>query len=231
MQGVTFSTVTNCKFTPERCAIFIEDPSYPCQVKPFIPQETGGWIAARNEKKFEEYYRENIKLTKMIDNKSSMMERKASSLITDLHEVSDSDSDCRTKTKSSSSMKSKLQELGSFKSLKSKDTDSTNECSCLDTKAKSLIQTIKGVIIRNILVSSGRGGITVCRLAQAWVENSTFCNLMYGIRCLNSSKCVIMKNVIHGCEMTGIFMRDHSHGLIAGNQIYSNGEAGEILFK
>ncbi|CAC5395306.1 FBXO10 [Mytilus coruscus] len=48
----------------------------------------------------------------------------------------------------------------------------------------------------------------------------------YGIRCIQNSEVVILKNEIHHCRTSGIFMRLAASCVIAGNDIHSNCEAG-----
>lgn len=225
LQGVGYSSITNCEFKPDRFAIFVEEPLFQFHLRPpRTMDEVGGWVAALNEKKFDEYYCRHIKEKCRKRNGDKEMKKSKSflSCITESDlSLSDSDaSEVRSKTKSCLSRKSRVNSLGSLKS------DNGTEKETVDAQTKVLLKAIQGVVIRNIKVTGGKGGVTLCRMGQAWIENSTFSNLSYGIRCLQNSKCVVLNNKIHSCDTTGIFIRDHSVALIAGNQIFANGEAG-----
>ena len=66
----------------------------------------------------------------------------------------------------------------------------------------------------------------VRRLGSAWIECNEISNVTYGVRCIGNSKVVVLTNFIHNCNTSGLFFRDRSGGLVAGNVISRNGEAG-----
>ena len=227
LQGVSISNISNTEFKPDRFAIFVEEPLFQLHPRTTVEatmNDIGGWVAALNEKKFEEYYRTTIKggsLKRKIG--SELIEKSIACLSDSDLSLSDSDDEIRAKVKSGLSRKKS--KVGSLKTDKSSRTN--EEDAVLDAQAKYLLKATQGVIISNVKISNGRGGLTICRMGQAWIENSTFHNLSYGVRCLQNSKCVLLNNKIYSCDTTGIFMRDHSVAFIAGNQIFTNGEAGE----
>ena len=218
LKGVGFSAITNCLFKPERFAIFVEEAPYHVRVRQ-IHEESGGWIAAANEKQFEQYY------SKFVNNTSSKRPS-VSGLSADLHQREYMISDSEVCDSDTNTIEARFRDKGYIpqKNL-SENSGKRNEV-LLDDQAKYFIRNVQGPVIRNVKISNGRGGITVCRLGQVWVENSDFHDLVYGIRCLQNSKAVILNNKIHSCETSGIFMREHATALVAGNHVFSNSEAG-----
>ena len=89
-----------------------------------------------------------------------------------------------------------------------------------------MLKTTPGVIVQNVRICNGHGGVMIGRIGQIWTEKSVYCNLSYSVRCLQSSKCMLFQNRFYNCNTTGIFMKDHSVGFIAGNEIYENTETG-----
>ena len=230
LQGIGYSSISCCEFTPNCFAILVEEPLFQFMHRPsVIPEYVGGWVDAVNEKRFEEFYKQCIKggsLKRKTTSELQKIQSSASPAYDSDYSITDSESD----TAKTGRPWSKKNRVNSLKSLDNSAKDG-EETPVLDSNVKQLISSLQGVIIRNIKVSNGRGGITVCRMGRAWIENSTFHDLAYGIRCLQNSKCVILNNKIHSCDTTGIFMRDHSCGLVAGNQVFSNGEAGIFYIK
>jgi len=228
LQGVGYSSITSSDFTPNRVAILIEEPLFQFPVRPSIlPEHVGGWMAASNEKAFTEYYSSCIKggcskrnIQPEVSSKSVLPPSSTPVLIDS--DYSDTEENNTTRTNDNK----KKNRINSSSTNKDKEQDD----SVLDSNTRTVLKTAQGVIINNVRISNGWGGITVCRMGQAWIENSSFHNLAYGIRCLHNSKCVILNNKIHSCETTGIFLREHSTGLVAGNQIFANGEAGRVFF-
>eukprot|EP00111_Clytia_hemisphaerica_P025026 TCONS_00073696-protein len=219
--GVGYSSITGTDFIPNRIAICIEEPLFQYPVRPTLTSEdVGGWIFAANDKAFDEYYKGCIKGGCSKRNIQPEIKAAPAPPILSDTEYSDSESDMVGRVGGTSNNTASTK--ASSKDTKSQPKDN----SILDSNTRGILKTAQGVIINNIRVSNGWGGITVYRMGQAWIENSTFHNLVYGIRCLQSSKCIILNNKIHDCETMGVFFRDHSTGLVAGNQIFSNGEAG-----
>ncbi|XP_015776225.1 PREDICTED: F-box only protein 10-like [Acropora digitifera] len=96
----------------------------------------------------------------------------------------------------------------------------------LDTQCREVVRSIHGCIVRNNHFAAGKGAVLVRRRGHAWIEGNEISHLSHGVRCLTGAKVVILKNRIHDCSTSGIFFRERSTGLVAGNHIYSNKEAG-----
>ncbi|XP_068736044.1 F-box only protein 10-like [Montipora capricornis] len=96
----------------------------------------------------------------------------------------------------------------------------------LDTQCRDVIRSLHGCIIRNNCFGVGKGAVLVRRRGHAWIEGNEISCLSHGIRCLTGAKVVILNNRIHDCSTSGIFFRERSTGLVAGNHIYTNKEAG-----
>ena len=96
----------------------------------------------------------------------------------------------------------------------------------LDSQSRNIVRTMHGCVIRNTRFSSGKGAVLVRRRGQVWIEGSEMFGLVHGIRCVTGAKLVALNNQIHHCSTSGIFFRERSMGLVAGNNIYSNKEAG-----
>ena len=185
--------------------------------------DIGGWIEMLAERNLEEFYLSRIK---NLGNKSKSVQDmdikgfdtyENRSIDTD-----ESDSVTEKKVKDEKAFKKKLEtRIESSGSLSERSI-----MDCLDDEARAMLRSIQGVIIRNNRICSGRGGITVCRMAQGWVEGNVMYDLVYGVRCVQSSKLGLLNNKIYSCETSAVIMREHSTGLIAGNQIYGNNEAG-----
>ncbi|KAM3847006.1 F-box only protein 10 [Vipera latastei] len=95
-----------------------------------------------------------------------------------------------------------------------------------DKEAQGLANTMQGCLVRKCLFRDGKGGIFLCSQGQARVEGSIFRDLTYAVRCIQNSKIIMLKNDIHHCKTSGIFLRLGAGGLIADNNIHSNCEAG-----
>nr|XP_028568096.1 F-box only protein 10 isoform X1 [Podarcis muralis] len=100
-----------------------------------------------------------------------------------------------------------------------------------DKEAQSLANAMQGCLVRKCLFRDGKGGVFVCSQGQARVEGSIFRDLTYAVRCIQNSKIVMLKNDIHHCKTSGIFLRLGAGGLIAENNIHSNCEAGVDIRK
>ena len=96
----------------------------------------------------------------------------------------------------------------------------------LDTQCREVVRSIHGCIVRNNCFCVGKGAVLVRRRGHAWIEGNEISRFSHGVRCLTGAKVVILNNRIHDCGTSGIFFRDRSTGLVAGNHIYSNREAG-----
>ncbi|KFQ72513.1 F-box only protein 10, partial [Phaethon lepturus] len=100
-----------------------------------------------------------------------------------------------------------------------------------DKEAQSLANSLQGCIIRQCLFRDGKGGIFIYSRGQAKLEGSIFRDLTYAVRCIQNSKVIMLRNDIHHCKASGIFLRLSAGGLIAGNNIHSNCEAGVDIRK
>ncbi|KAF6124316.1 F-box protein 10 [Phyllostomus discolor] len=100
-----------------------------------------------------------------------------------------------------------------------------------DKEAMALASSVQGCLIRKCLFRDGKGGVFVCSYGRAKMEGNVFRNLTYAVRCIHNSKIVMLRNDIHRCRASGIFLRLEGGGLIAGNNIYHNAEAGVDIRK
>ncbi|KAM6187750.1 LOW QUALITY PROTEIN: F-box only protein 10 [Sarcoramphus papa] len=100
-----------------------------------------------------------------------------------------------------------------------------------DKEAQSLANSLQGCIIRQCLFRDGKGGIFIYSQGQAKLEGSIFRDLTYAVRCIQNSKVIMLRNDIHHCKASGIFLRLSAGGLIADNNIHSNCEAGVDIRK
>ncbi|NXE83115.1 FBX10 protein, partial [Cochlearius cochlearius] len=100
-----------------------------------------------------------------------------------------------------------------------------------DKEAQSLANSLQGCIIRQCLFRDGKGGIFIYSQGQAKVEGSIFRDLTYAVRCIQNSKVIMLRNDIHHCKASGVFLRLSAGGLIADNNIHSNCEAGVDIRK
>ncbi|XP_074994223.1 F-box only protein 10 isoform X2 [Calonectris borealis] len=100
-----------------------------------------------------------------------------------------------------------------------------------DKEAQSLANSLQGCIIRECLFRDGKGGIFIYSRGQAKLEGSIFRDLTYAVRCIQNSKVIMLRNDIHHCKASGIFLRLSAGGLIADNNIHSNCEAGVDIRK
>ncbi|NXA17962.1 FBX10 protein, partial [Ibidorhyncha struthersii] len=100
-----------------------------------------------------------------------------------------------------------------------------------DKEAQSLANSLQGCIIRQCLFRDGKGGIFIYSRGQAKLEGSIFRDLTYAVRCIQNSKVIMLRNDIHHCKASGIFLRLSAGGLIADNNIHLNCEAGVDIRK
>lgn len=96
----------------------------------------------------------------------------------------------------------------------------------LRTGALTALRNSAGCVVWQCNFHSKRGAVHIRRQGCAWVEGCEIANVAYGIRCMGSSKVILLANTIHDCNTSGVFFRDRAGGLVAGNVIYQNGEAG-----
>uniref|UniRef100_A0A674BF72 F-box protein 10 n=1 Tax=Salmo trutta TaxID=8032 RepID=A0A674BF72_SALTR len=95
-----------------------------------------------------------------------------------------------------------------------------------DPGAQALVETVQGCVLRRCLFRDGKGGVHVCNHGNARLEGNVFRGLTYAVRCIQNATIVMLRNEVCECRASGVFLRLSSHGLIADNNIHSNGEAG-----
>ncbi|XP_036438865.1 F-box only protein 10 [Colossoma macropomum] len=95
-----------------------------------------------------------------------------------------------------------------------------------DAEARELASSVQGCLLRRCLLRDGKGGVHLCNHAQARLEANVFRGLNYAVRCIQNAKLVMLRNEVSGCRASGVFLRLSAQGLIAENNIHSNGEAG-----
>ena len=221
-KGVGYSNISNCKFKPERVAVSIEEPSLSFKLRQ-VPAHIGGWIEMAHSSSIKEYYLNRLKHLSFKSKASQEFERQ-----TDMSQESVNSYQNKIMNDSESGKvpgietgRRRKSDMGSSSVL----TDSF-PVDCFDNDTKGILQSVRGVIITNNKIESGRGGVTISRMGHAWIEGNVITGPVYGVRCVQNSKVVILNNKIHSCETSAIFMREHSVGLIAGNHIFGNNEAG-----
>ncbi|XP_022070493.1 F-box only protein 10 [Acanthochromis polyacanthus] len=95
-----------------------------------------------------------------------------------------------------------------------------------DPEAHMLAVSMLGSILRRCLFRDGKGGVHLSNYGQARLEENVFRGLNYAVRCIQNSTIVMLRNEVCECRASGVFLRLSAQGLIAENNIHSNGEAG-----
>ncbi|XP_074544089.1 F-box only protein 10 isoform X2 [Halichoeres trimaculatus] len=95
-----------------------------------------------------------------------------------------------------------------------------------DPVAQMLAASTLGCILRRCLFREGKGGVHLSNYGQARLEGNVFRRLNYAVRCIQNSTIVMLRNEVCECRASGVFLRLSAQGLIAENNIHSNGEAG-----
>uniref|UniRef100_W5LFX8 F-box protein 10 n=1 Tax=Astyanax mexicanus TaxID=7994 RepID=W5LFX8_ASTMX len=95
-----------------------------------------------------------------------------------------------------------------------------------DAEARELAGSVQGCLLHRCLLRDGKGGVHLYNHAQARLEANMFRGLNYAVRCIQNAKLVMLRNEVSGCRASGVFLRLSAQGLIAQNNIHSNGEAG-----
>uniref|UniRef100_A0A7N8YCE0 F-box protein 10 n=1 Tax=Mastacembelus armatus TaxID=205130 RepID=A0A7N8YCE0_9TELE len=95
-----------------------------------------------------------------------------------------------------------------------------------DPEAQMLAASTLGCILRRCLFRDGKGGVHLSNYGQARLEGNVFRGLNYAVRCIQNSTIVMLRNEVCECRASGVFLRLSAQGLIAENNIHSNGEAG-----
>ncbi|KAL8576007.1 hypothetical protein ACOMHN_052025 [Nucella lapillus] len=97
---------------------------------------------------------------------------------------------------------------------------------CEDEGVLTQVHKVRGCLVHHCRMIHSKGGVMVTLQGHALVSACDISNVSYGIRCIQNARVVVVKNRIHHCRTSGIFMRLAASGLIAGNDIHSNHEAG-----
>uniref|UniRef100_A0A8D3E4H4 F-box protein 10 n=1 Tax=Scophthalmus maximus TaxID=52904 RepID=A0A8D3E4H4_SCOMX len=95
-----------------------------------------------------------------------------------------------------------------------------------DPEAQMLAASTLGCILKRCLFREGKGGVHLSNYGQARLEGNVFRGLNYAVRCIQNSTIVMLRNEVCECRASGVFLRLSAQGLIAENNIHSNGEAG-----
>ncbi|XP_062333996.1 F-box only protein 10 [Osmerus eperlanus] len=95
-----------------------------------------------------------------------------------------------------------------------------------DPEAQALASAVQGCVLKRCLFREGKGGVHVCNHGNARLEGNVFRGLNYAVRCIQNATVVMLRNEVSGCRASGVFLRLSAQGLIADNNIHSNGEAG-----
>ncbi|XP_060067397.1 F-box only protein 10-like, partial [Ylistrum balloti] len=95
-----------------------------------------------------------------------------------------------------------------------------------DEAMQKVLDEVRGCLIRHCRMSQCKGGAMVSLQAQAVISHCDLSSLGYGVRCIQNAKIVLINSEIHHSRTSGVFMRLAASGLIAGNDIHSNCEAG-----
>lgn len=95
-----------------------------------------------------------------------------------------------------------------------------------DPDAHMLAASTHGCVLRRCLFREGKGGVHLSNFGQARLEGNVFRGLNYAVRCIQNSTIVMVRNEVCECRASGVFLRLSAQGLIAENNIHSNGEAG-----
>ncbi|XP_019732092.1 F-box only protein 10 isoform X1 [Hippocampus comes] len=95
-----------------------------------------------------------------------------------------------------------------------------------DPDAQMFVASTLGCLVRRCLFRDGKGGVHMSNYGQARLEGNVFRCLNYAVRCIQNSIIVMLRNEVCECRASGVFLRLSAQGLIAENDIHSNGEAG-----
>lgn len=95
-----------------------------------------------------------------------------------------------------------------------------------DPEAHMLAASTLGCILRRCLFRDGKGGVHLSNYGQARLEENVFRGLNYAVRCIQNATIIMLRNEVCECRASGVFLRLSAQGLIAENNIHSNGEAG-----
>lgn len=225
-KGAGLSNVSNCKFKPDRVAVSVEDPTISPKMR-ILPPYVGGWVEMLQHGHLKDYYAKKIqqinpKSKSNVDGIPLIDSSDLSLASSDKSSVNRSESEGNHDHDNNDPSTGKKAEPGYCENA----FDTVTSKNCIDADTVAILSSVRGVIFTNNKVEGGRGGVTVSRIGHAWIEGNVFTGLVYGIRCMQSSRVVILSNKISSCDTSAIFMREHSSGLVAGNHIFDNSEAG-----
>lgn len=225
LRSVSFSRIENCEFrSGEMSSIVIEGVPPVTRQRP-VSRPVEGWMSTNGVS--------SLGLEKLYDlSLSADSNTKGGAKTSDpfQNKIPTSPSEkrnCQSKMSTSSQVTMLTNDCSHPKSPLGESLNSKQRGKYhLDTQCREVIRSINGCIIRKNRFSSGKGGLLVRRRGHAWFEGNELFSLVHGIRCLTGAKVVSLNNTIHDCETSGIFFRERSTGLVAGNFIYSNKEGG-----
>ncbi|XP_052764613.1 F-box only protein 10-like [Mya arenaria] len=100
-----------------------------------------------------------------------------------------------------------------------------------DNDMRRMLNEVRGCLIYKCRVTQSKGAVMVSLQAHGIIMECEINCVGYGIRCIQNSTTVVLKNEIHHCRTSAVFMRLAATGLITGNDIHSNGEAGVDIRK
>ncbi|KAK3699562.1 hypothetical protein QZH41_014273 [Actinostola sp. cb2023] len=233
MRSVGFSRVENCEFVTDETSSIIVEGIPPITRQRPASRPVEGWMTRNgiDSSGLEDLY--DLSFIRIPSNSKIRPKKQSKDSIKDLPSVEsvkkmksdstllkDHDSQSKGNTDSRVTMvtSSNLKSLDKVIAPKGKHQ--------LDTQSRDVIRSINGCVIRNNLFKTCRGAVLVRRRGHAWIEGNEMSGLSHGIRCLSGAKIVALYNRIYKCDTSGIFFRERSNGLVAGNDIFENREAG-----
>lgn len=224
LRSVGFSRIENCEFITDDTSSIVVEGIPPITRQRPVSRPVEGWMTSNgtDSSGLEDLY----DLSFMSTTPHAKNRTKKSSKDSALEPVQNTKKDnhllknCPAKERCVA-MKTRHEDL-------LKDSTLPNVKHQLDNKTRDVIRSIHGCVIRNNLFKTSRGAVLVRRRGHAWIESNEMsgAGLSHGIRCISTAKIVALFNRIHNCETSGIFFRERSGGLVAGNVIYANREAG-----
>ncbi|XP_052234525.1 F-box only protein 10-like isoform X2 [Dreissena polymorpha] len=95
-----------------------------------------------------------------------------------------------------------------------------------DNDMRKVLSDVRGCLVHKCRITQSKGAVMVSMQAHAIIMECEINSVGYGIRCIQNSMTVVLKNEIHHCRTSAVFMRLAASGLVTGNDIHSNCEAG-----
>lgn len=228
LRSVGFSRIENCEFiTDDTSSIIIEGIPQNARQRP-VSRPVEGWMMSNgiDSSSLDDLY--DLSLLRHNNNRTKKQIKDSNKELSSVESVKRSKSDNNSFRDVQNKGSFVTTTTGKHSPLKFKDNNVIQEKHPLDLVTRDVIRSIHGCVIRNNLFKTCRGAVLVRRRGHAWIEGNEMSGvgLSHGIRCISSSKIVALFNRIHNCETSGIFFRENSSGLVAGNVIYENREAG-----